>query len=696
MYTSQDVRRNTRLLNVSVDFGLDRILKSTATSAAQSNIKMPSLEVPSSSSGVPSLTATDIHELRPTNVRHMTNNTVLYPNGYISGHGSSRPNAAPSQSSSYEANDSVEVDPINAPSEVVSNNLLEGSQESDFLHRAPSPPLISTSTTTANQGVNATSVMTDRRAQTANPSMGRSSSIRLQQRELPPRSYAGYKFTSLDYFRSAACELIGDMAARKEIMRNPRFLEILMKQQNAAPFSVDLKKMLSKEFKEKGSYAVENEFLVEIVALALSELEQNKIFAKSVHDQTAETKKEIEEKMSKLLKEEDLRRQRLEFFADKVLDTKSKLKAINDDRKAIVEQKRLEHIEKEKRDKERKKSNSVNAAKELQAQIEERQTKRNEIINQKMSHITDKYNNKLERMSIAQAKMDMEKQEQLKRRQAAAASASKSFNRAKEIDQEKRINSKKEHDAKDARFHRNFDSFKAYRKAHLDKLSESQRKKIFAANQRRRAKDDEKSQQLELTRIKLTKVDGASEISRSIGSQRKYMMHTTLVNKLGQPGQETDNLDVTPGPGTYTPTYDRSMRCGKFGLAGSRPSSVLAPPPNPGPMDYHPKESSSAQGVIPFMGRGKDDTDILILRAQQLPGPGYYNLPGSQYKGGKIPEAAVPSSIEVLLRQKRGSPGPGYYNLDDNLAPKSLSRIANERGIKSAKAEFSSLFKTLN
>merc|ERR1711907_392741 len=174
-------------------------------------------------------------------------------------------------------------------------------------------------------------------------------------------------------------------------MRNPRFLEILMKQQNAAPFSVDLKKMLSKEFKEKGSYAVENEFLVEIVALALSELEQNKIFAKSVHDQTAETKKEIEEKMSKLLKEEDLRRQRLEFFADKVLDTKSKLKAINDDRKAIVEQKRLEHIEKEKRDKERKKSNSVNAAKELQAQIEERQTKRNEIINQKMSHITDKY-----------------------------------------------------------------------------------------------------------------------------------------------------------------------------------------------------------------------------------------------------------------------------------------------------------------
>ena len=67
-------------------------------------------------------------------------------------------------------------------------------------------------------------------------------------------------------------------------------------------FGIDLKKMIAKEFKEKGSYAAENEFILDIVTLALSEMEQNNLFAQSVEIQSAISKREIEETMSKLLK----------------------------------------------------------------------------------------------------------------------------------------------------------------------------------------------------------------------------------------------------------------------------------------------------------------------------------------------------------------------------------------------------------
>ena len=680
MYTSVDAKRNTRLLNVSVDFGLDRLLKTTATTASQSKIKMPSLDdVPSSSSSAPRLNASDLQELKTSNIRNFTNSKVFYPNGYtpmsptipyINAHAHDNAN----QLSSYVLDSSIttaDVDPMHASSLGLNNNLIEGSQESDFQHRAPSPPPIVART---DQNLVVASSVSDKRAQSAIPSQSRSS-VRMQrqhqtqqsQQQQPSKSYAGYKFTSLDHFKAIAYETLLDEKSRKDLMNSAEFLEILKAQQNAVSFGIDLKKMIAKEFKEKGSYAAENEFILDIVTLALSEMEQNNLFAQSVEIQSAISKREIEETMSKLLKREDQRRERLEFFADKVLDTKHKIKVINDTKKAYLEHRRAELLDRDKRDKERKSDQNNNAAAELQAQITEKQTRRNEKINERMSYVTDMYNKKLERMSTTQTKMELEREEQQKRRQAATMSASSSFTRAKEMDQEKRVNSKREHDFKDARFHRNFDRFKSGRQAHLDKLSESQQRKIFAANQRRRAKENEKAQQLELTKIKFSKVDGASEISRSVGSQRKYMMHTTLVNKLGQPGQADDLLDITPGPGEYSPKQVSTVRCGKFGLAGSRPSSILAPPPSPGPMDYNIENRPSSQGVIPFMGRGKDDTDILIARAQLLPGVGDYNLPQNQSKGGKIPAAVVPSSIEVLLRQKRGSPGMYQSNLNLHL-----------------------------
>ena len=120
------------------------------------------------------------------------------------------------------------------------------------------------------------------------------------------------------------------------------------------------------------------------------------------------------------------------------------------------------------------------------------------------------------------------------------------------------------------------------------------------------------------------------------------MMHTVLVNKLGQPeGGRSDPIDITPGPGDYDPVYPRTIKCGGFSKAGTRPSSVLAPPPSPGPGAYNLELRPQSSGVIPFMGRGKTDTDLLIHAAKLVPGPGYYNLPDNKFRGGKIPNAKV-------------------------------------------------------
>lgn len=132
--------------------------------------------------------------------------------------------------------------------------------------------------------------------------------------------------------------------------------------------------------------------------------------------------------------------------------------------------------------------------------------------------------------------------------------------------------------------------------------------------------------------------------------------------------------------------------------AGAFPTSILPSSASPGPGAYNLDNRPKTTGTIPFMGRGKMETDILVASAKLMPGPGYYDLPSNPPRGGKIPAARVPSGIESLLRIKSTLPGPGYYDLDDSRPPMRLAHISKSRGVNldRMKGKFEKLFETFS
>ena len=58
----------------------------------------------------------------------------------------------------------------------------------------------------------------------------------------------------------------------------------------------------------------------------------------------------------------------------------------------------------------------------------------------------------------------------------------------------------------------------------------------------------------------------------------------------------------------------------------------------------------------------KSDTELNMLRASQIPGPGEYTLPDHKVKVAKWSKRSAPSEIDVVQRRARGLPGPAAYD----------------------------------
>ena len=85
---------------------------------------------------------------------------------------------------------------------------------------------------------------------------------------------------------------------------------------------------------------------------------------------------------------------------------------------------------------------------------------------------------------------------------------------------------------------------------------------------------------------------------------------------------------------------------------------------------------SSASGRWSRPGGGKfsnakpkTDTEILMLRAAETPGPNQYKLPtfGSGKGGVKISDANPKSNVDIIMRRSAETPGPNQYKADADL-----------------------------
>ena len=114
--------------------------------------------------------------------------------------------------------------------------------------------------------------------------------------------HAGYRSINLDSFRKQALALLSDPHATKRLLNNREFTHILSRQQKCVVFDtdIDLKHLMKTEAKEKGARIVENDFIVDIVTLALTEMDQSHSFSSAMAIQQRRSREEIEETMTKV------------------------------------------------------------------------------------------------------------------------------------------------------------------------------------------------------------------------------------------------------------------------------------------------------------------------------------------------------------------------------------------------------------
>ena len=131
---------------------------------------------------------------------------------------------------------------------------------------------------------------------------------------------------------------MNDPNLKNQFLNSPEFKDILKKQQSCISFDLNLSKIVSNEL--KNNEFVDSGFILEIVTLALSELDQNNHFQNRINKQKYDTKYELEENMKSLLLYEDNRRERLEKFADKIIQSKQRISAIKETKNRIIEEKK--------------------------------------------------------------------------------------------------------------------------------------------------------------------------------------------------------------------------------------------------------------------------------------------------------------------------------------------------------------------
>ena len=70
-------------------------------------------------------------------------------------------------------------------------------------------------------------------------------------------------------------------------------------------------------------------------------------------------------------------------------------------------------------------------------------------------------------------------------------------------------------------------------------------------------------------------------------------------------------------------------------------------------------------GAIVVDTRKGTETEILMLRAAETPGPNQYNLPafGSAKGGVKISDADPLSNVDLIMLRAEETPGPNQYDM---------------------------------
>jgi hypothetical protein len=154
-------------------------------------------------------------------------------------------------------------------------------------------------------------------------------------------------------------------------------------------------------------------------------------------------------------------------------------------------------------------------------------------------------------------------------------------------------------------------------------LREKEDKLIFSAEQKKQLIENERSANANISKLAQMKNNAIYKVRDSLKVTRAAAFEDMKV-QLYKGKASNDNIDATPGPGSYNLDQPKKISGGIMSMkvTGIRPTST----PGPGDYDLDGNDKAPVKGTIPFQSRGKTDVDWLEIAAKKIPGVGSYNI----------------------------------------------------------------------
>jgi hypothetical protein len=474
------------------------------------------------------------------------------------------------------------------------------------------------------------------------------------------RSVAGYQKVLMQHFWAEARRVLESKNDWPNVRDSKPFLHMLEKQKGESrnTFMFDMCSA-HRPAQDRAS-----ELLVEIVAMALCEIQKDLDKNNMTNGVMSETAHGIHRIIDKSISEEEALRQKAVSSAIKTAGYRTKILAMKEQKQQLIEEKREFALSQTRESPLVIKTRQMKAMGEEKAkEIIAHQLKQNERTKERLDRLKgavaekEKHHIEVEKRREEQTRLEQEE----KKREAADHFA-RVQGGAADDDDRFRQDTLRKLEQKEERFNKRHGSFLAGRDKHAQDGKDKYNLLSFRAEQRRRMQKEERDKQLEMVAIRHEKLEASMKLKNAIMSQRRQILHKVATDYLPHTGDAP--LEVTPGPGDYEAGPAKSIRGGRISTSGAISSKITPAAPLPGPGHYSPKMADLAKGATPFSGRGKTYVDELIVREKKLPGPGQYNFSSKKVSGGKISSAFVPTQVDELVRSRRGMPGPGYYELD--------------------------------
>jgi hypothetical protein len=415
--------------------------------------------------------------------------------------------------------------------------------------------------------------------------------------------------------------------------------------------------------------------LKETLDLAAEQAQLQKELERHVRDELKAARAVVFTKLNDDERIEKEREEKVIEFAEKTLEAKLRIKALQADKGAsIADREENKELIRQQMLKDQAMARAEIAAKKTEEALLRREKYQNDAklkkdtmekqMLEKMRKTTEILKSKKSQKSESLAEKAIQQEEKMKEKIAYAEASERETTSRRLYDLER----------KDDEYNTRAVIRKSLQDEEMATTHTKQLLLSFRAEQRRRMMDEKKRVEREIGRIRQAKEAVIAVKRAKTNAERPIKLNRIYADQLKKQshamGQlSTESVDtVTPGPGEYFKDIKMKIKAKGGYMASSRVPETISEVPGPGHYETDPANIDGVEaniaGTIKFISRGKTDVDWTILNASKLPGIGQYNpvLPANSQRSVKLIGKGKSQLDEIITRASK-IPGPQDYNL---------------------------------